>query len=385
MSNEITYESMRRAVGVSQAAAAAADPINRILTSPFLPQDVKAQLGDEALRKRIGVRCDQLLRQMKAAAGINLTRHDTKETRSAIVLEFVLRTGLPDERDGHSSVRAVPLGVLASQVGVRKEFAEETQRALVHYLNDAAKMVGLDGRRKTRSSGPGFDTTDAYASGGIGNGMSNSRVGTSRNAGIESNAAAMKAARDIVARSLQQPETIRDLSIRLGSMVEDADGSARKGEALFETMVHHILDSTDIIKSSRKALLSDIERNKSSYEAACFYLSVNDSEGAGSGSTKKKKSNSAKAGTGDGAQSDEDEERNLTISDIMDAAKLGNRKNFEEIVHEVSRIAAKIRLQREANNEEERTKREGTELLRTKSAQKRAKKRQQADSKVTEE
>lgn len=229
MSNEITYESMRRAVGVSQAAAAAADPINRILTSPFLPQDVKAQLGDEALRKRIGVRCDQLLRQMKAAAGINLTRHDTKETRSAIVLEFVLRTGLPDERDGHSSVRAVPLGVLASQVGVRKEFAEETQRALVHYLNDAAKMVGLDGRRKTRSSGPGFDTTDAYASGGIGNGMSNSRVGTSRNAGIESNAAAMKAARDIVARSLQQPETIRDLSIRLGSMVEDADGSARKG------------------------------------------------------------------------------------------------------------------------------------------------------------
>ena len=383
MSNEITYESMRRAVGVSQAAAAAADPITRILTSPFLPQDVKAQFSDEALRKRIRARCDQLLRQMKAAAGINLTRHDTKETRSAIVLEFVLRTGFPDERDGHSSVRALPLGVLASQVGVKKEFAEDTQRALVHYLNDAANVV--DDRRKTRSSGPGFDTTDEYASGRVGNGMSNSRVGTSLNAGIESNAAAMVLARDVVARSLQQPETIRDLSIRLGSMVEDGDGSARKGEALFETVVNHILDSTDIVKSSQKALLSDIKRNKSSYEAACFYLSVNDSEGAGSGSTKKKKSNSAKAGTGDGAQSDEDEERNLTLSDIMDAAKLGNRKNFEEIVHEVSRIAAKIRLQREANNEEERTKREGTELQRTESATKGAKKRQRADSKITEE
>lgn len=377
MSNEITYESMRRVVGVSQVTAAAADPITRILTSRFLPQDVRAQLSDEALRKRISVRCNQLLRQMRAAAGIRLTRYDSNETRSAIVLEFVLRTGLPGDRDWHNSVRAVPLDVLARQVGVKKEFAEDAQRALVHYLNDAAKVVDADGRRSA------LDT-----SGGVGIGMSNnSRVGTSRNAGIESNAAAMVLARDIVTRSLQQPETIRDLSIRLGSMVEDGDGSARRGEALFETVVHHILDSTDIVKSSQKALLSDIERNKASYEAACFYLSVNDSEGAGtsSGSTKKKKSNSAKAGTGDGAQSDEDEERNLTISDIMDAAKLGNRKNFEEIVHEVSRIAAKIRLQREANNEEERSNREGTELLRTKNATKGAKKRQRGDLNVAEE
>lgn len=379
MSSEITYVSMRRAVGVSQAAAAAADPITRILTSPFLPQDVKSQLSDEALRKRVRLRCNQLLRQMKAAAGINLTRHDTKETRSAIVLEFVLRTGLPDDRHEHNSFRAVPLGVLASQVGVKKEFAEDTQRALVHYLNDAAAVV--DGRQKTKRTGSALDNTTAYASGGVGNGMSNSRVGTSRNAGIESNKAAMAAARDIVTRSLQQPETIRDLSIRLGSMVEDADGSARRGEALFETMVQNIFHSTDIDKNSQKALLSDIERNKASYEAACFYLSVNDSEGAGSGSTKKKKSNSTKAGTGDGVQSDEDEERNLTISEIMDAAKLGNKKDFEEIVREVSKMAAGIRLQREANNnEEERKKRERTELLRTKSATKGAKKRQRGDS-----
>ena len=385
MSNEITYESMRRTVGVSHAAAAAADPITRILTSRFLPQDVQAQLSDKALRKRIRLRCDELLRRMKAAAGINLTRYDTIETRSAIVLEFVLRTGLPDDRDGHNSVacRAVPLGVLASQVGVKKEFAEDTQRALVHYLNDAANA--MDGRRrKTRSSGSALDTTDAYAtrSGGVGNGMSNSRGGTSRNAGNESNAAAMAVARDIVTRSLQQPETIRDLSIRLGSMVEDADGSARSGEALFENIVQHII-STE--KFSKEALLSDIERNKASYEAACFYLSANDSEGTGGGSTKKKKLNSTKAGTGDGAQSDEDEERNLIISDIMDAAKLGNRKDFEEIVRQVSKIAAGIRLQREANNEEERSNREGTELLRTKNATKGAKKRQRGDSNVAEE
>ena len=274
---------------------------------------------------------------------------------------------------------------MVSQVGVKKEFAEDTQRALVHYLNDAANAI--DGRRrKTRSSGSALDTTDAYAtrSGGVGNGgMSNSRGGTSRNAGNESNAAAMAAARDIVTRSLQQPETIRDLSIRLGSMVEDADGSARSGEALFENTVQHII-STE--KFNKKALLSDIERNKASYEAACFYLSASDSRGTGSGSMKKKKSNSIKAGTGDGAQSDEDEERNLTISDIMDAAKLGNKKDFEEIVRQVSKIAAGIRLQREANNEKDRKKKsETTELMRTKSVTNGAKKRQRGNSRVDEE
>jgi predicted NUDIX family phosphoesterase len=370
MSNEITYESMRRPVGVT--AAAAADPVSRILTSPVLPQDVKAQLKDEALRKRITSRCKELLRQLRAKIGINRTKYDTDEARAAMVLEFVLRTGLPG--DGRNSVKSVHLGVLAAQVGVRKEFAEDTQRALAHYLNDAAEVV--DGRLAQKRSGSALNNT--IARGGAGNGMSSSGGGPSQNAGNESNAV-IAAARGIVIRSLQQPETIRDLSISLGSLIEDADGSARRGEALFETLAQHIMNSTN--KYSQKAQLSDLQRNKSAYEAACFYLSVNDAEGAGGGSTKKKL-NTSKVGAGDSALSDEDEERILSISDIMDAAKLGNKKDFEEIVRGVSKIAAEIRVQRPANIDKECKTRERAEQLRTcssasstNSSTKRAKKR----------
>ena len=381
MSNEITYESMRRSVG---GTAAAADPITRILVSPVLPPDVKAQLSDTALRSRIASRCNELLRKVRAKIGRNRTKYDTDEARAAVVLEFVLRTGLPDGGRNSSTkamtVKAVPLGVLAAQVGVRKEYAEDTQRAIGHYLNDAAEVVV--GRRENKRSGSTHYNADA----GAGFGMSSSG-GTSRhrNAGNESNVA-MATARGIVIRSLQQPEIIRDLSISLGSMVEDTDGSARRGEALFESLGQHIM-SNSTHKSNQQALLSDLQRNKAAYEAACFYLSVNDAEGAGSGLAKKK-SNTTKAGTGDGTQSDEEVERVLSISDVMDAAKLGNKEDFEEIVRGVAKIAAEIRMQRAADIEKDRKQQREWEDLRSSAASssmkngaKRAKKRQREDSK----
>lgn len=381
MSNEITYESMRRSVG---GTAAAADPITRILVSPVLPPDVKAQLSDTALRSRIASRCNELLRQVRAKIGRHRTKYDTDEARAAVVLEFVLRTGLPDGGRNSSikamTVKAVPLGVLAAQVGVRKEYAEDTQRAIGHYLNDAAEVVG--GRRENKRSGSTHYNADACAGFGI-----SSSGGTSRhrNAGNESNVA-MATARGIVIRSLQQPEIIRDLSISLGSMVEDTDGSARRGEALFESLGQHIM-SNSTHKSNQQALLSDLQRNKAAYEAACFYLSVNDAEGAGSGLAKKK-SNTTKAGAGDGTQSDEEEERVLSISDLMDAAKLGNKKDFEEIVRGVAKIAAEIRMQRAADIEKDRKQQREWEDLRSSAASssmkngaKRAKKRQREDSK----
>ena len=380
MSNEITYESMRRSVG---GTAAAADPITRILVSPVLPPDVKAQLSDTALRSRIASRCNELLRQVRAKIGRHRTKYDTDEARAAVVLEFVLRTGLPDGGRNSSTkamtIKAVPLGVLAAQVGVRKEFAEDTQRAIGHYLNDAAEVVG--GRRENKRSGSTHYNADACAGFGI-----SSSGGTSRhrNAGNESNVA-MATARGIVIRSLQQPEIIRDLSISLGSMVEDTDGSARRGEALFESLGQHIM-SNSTHKSNQQALLSDLQRNKAAYEAACFYLSVNDAEG-GSGLAKKK-SNTTKAGAGDGTQSDEEEERVLSISDVMDAAKLGNKKDFEEIVRGVAKIAAEIRMQRAADIEKDRKQQREWEDLRSSAASssmkngaKRAKKRQREDSK----
>ena len=386
MSNEITYESMRRSVG---GTAAAADPITRILVSPVLPPDVKAQLSDTALRTRIASRCNELLRQVRAKIGRHRTKYDTDEARAAVVLEFVLRTGLPDGDRNSSTkamtVKAVPLGVLAAQVGVRKEYAEDTQRAIGHYLNDAAEVVG--GRRENKRSGSTHYNADARAGFGMSSSGGPSRH---RNAGNESNVA-MAAARGIVIRSLQQPEIIRDLSISLGSMVEDTDGSARRGEALFESLGQHIM-SNSTHKSSQQALLSDLQRNKVAYEAACFYLSVNDAEGAGRGLAKKK-SNTTKAGTGDGTQSDEEEEeeRVLSISDVMDAAKLGNKKDFEEIVREVAKIAAEIRMQRAADIEKDRKQQREWEDLRSSAASssmkngaKRAKKKQREDSKRDE-
>lgn len=349
MSGAIDYSSMRRAGTRTDATSVSTDPIQRILTGRHLPSDVKSQFADQTLRRRIIKRSNELLRQLKVRVRTKVNRHDSDETRAAVVLEFVLRTGIVTSPGSNSDgmmvsnttvTRAVPLDVLARQLGARKQYVEEVQCALSHYLEEIA---GGDGKRGDTVAAPAAEETSGNAN------------KHSTNERPRRGAAAAAAAPEGMSHSIGQPETIRDLSIRLGSLVPDAEGAARRGEALFAELGKQIVNSRD--RFHRDARLSDLERNKVAYEAACFYVCATESEGGGGKKKGSGKSKSANINAAVEGLSDEEEDRALSMADIASAARL-SKKVFEDIAREVAKIAAEIiKSSQEAAAEKARKKR----------------------------
>mmetsp|Transcript_32978 Transcript_32978/g.72326 ORF Transcript_32978/g.72326 Transcript_32978/m.72326 type:complete len:464 (-) Transcript_32978:110-1501(-) len=333
MSGTIDYSSMRRAGSRADATSVSTDPIQRILTGRYLPSEVKLHFADQTLRRRIIKRSNELLRQLKVRVRTRVNRHDSDETRAAVVLEFVLRTGIVTSSTGGNSdgvmvpnttvTRAVPLDVLARQLGVRKQYVEEVQCSLSHYLEEIA---GGDGKRGDTVAAPAGEET----SGNANKHSTNERP---------RRGAAAASAPEGMSHSIGQPETIRDLSIRLGSVVPDAEGAARRGEALFAELGKQIVNSRD--RFHRDARLSDLERNKVAYEAACFYVCATESEGGGDKRKGNGKSKNANINADVEGLSDEEEHRALSMADIASAARL-SKNVFEDIAREVAKIATEI-------------------------------------------
>ena len=351
MSDIIDYSSMRRGGASAVSASVSTDPIQRILTGRHLPSDVKSQFADKTLRRRIISKSNELLRQLKVRVRTKVNKHDSDETRAAVVLEFVLRTGSATLSSGRNSdeaiesnsilTRAVPIDVLAMQLGARKQYVEEVQSALGHYLQEITSDVGTRGGASTTAVAE-QTSADTYNQHSI---LRPHRSGMSETTAVAE--AAVKS------QPKGTSEIIRDLSIRLGSLVPDADGSARRGEALFAALGQNIVDSGD---HHRDARLSDFKRNKVAYEAACFYVCANEGEGGG----KKHGSGKSKSATVNGSgevQLDEKEECALSMADVGNAARL-NMKTFETIAREVAKVAAEIKSSRAATAEKTREKRQ---------------------------
>jgi hypothetical protein len=116
-----------------------------------------------------------------------------------------------------------------------------------------------------------------------------------------------------------------------------------------------IVNSKD--RFHRDARLSDLERNKVAYEAACFYVCATESEGGGGKKKGSGKSKSANINAAVEGLSDEEEDRALSMADIASAARL-SKKVFEDIAREVAKIAAEIiKSSQEAAAEKARKKR----------------------------
>lgn len=67
-----------------------------------------------------------------------------------------------------------------------------------------------------------------------------------------------------------QESFISTLSIRLGSLIPDSHGFAKRTEKLLDDMQHHIQRAQN--KYERDASLNDIRRKRTVYEAVCFYI-----------------------------------------------------------------------------------------------------------------
>lgn len=73
-----------------------------------------------------------------------------------------------------------------------------------------------------------------------------------------------------------QESFISTLSIRLGSLIPDSHGFAKRTEKLLDDMQHHIQRAQN--KYERDASLNDIRRKRTVYEAVCFYILAEDNQ-----------------------------------------------------------------------------------------------------------
>ena len=144
---------------------------------------------------------------------------------------------------------------------------------------------------------------------------------------------------------------IRDLSIQLGTMIPDAEFVSSHASRLFHylTTADRTTASTKEGRFSKYELRRDMVSNREYYEAACFYLAVEASEGGNVArglrelSAKRiadarrdaARKATADGNDGDGAEDDageeEEEERTLTVSDVSRVAGL-LEATFETVI-----------------------------------------------------
>ena len=126
----------------------------------------------------------------------------------------------------------------------------------------------------------------------------------------------------------------RDLCIRLGPMIPNAEMAASHAQKLFHTLTSTSIDSNN---KQHSMLMDDISRNLEHYEAACLFLAVHRIEGTEFQKTKRQSNHAQKKkgsksssnreelyGDDDenSEESDVDENQTLTESLIVNAANL---------------------------------------------------------------
>ena len=212
---------------------------------------------DLAARRLVAIRTSEMLRRLRAKVRVGFVKTDSNEARAAVVLERVLRLRLWADSGGPAAAdtadaRSVPLEALSKRIGTRKRDIEKLRTSLEHYLEELGRSGGS---LSSKSPSP---------------------------------------------RSLSPADcqTIRNLSIRFGSGIPDSEGSARRAEYLFASLV----DRAQEKRGGWSALLGDMTKHRMTYEAACFYYSVH--------------SDVADAGTTKDSENDE-EHRDFTEADVV--------------------------------------------------------------------
>jgi hypothetical protein len=314
------------------------------LFGPSYPHD------HNATRRRASLVADanESLRLLKVRRLV-LVPKDTAMVRAALVIEYLGRnapstiTNANDTSNATYRRATVPLTMLASAAGFSN--TKKDRRALeVMQTVIASHLDGSSiGKRQQQR-----DRIEPQADG--------RRTGGKRDA---SPSAARATASRGGPTTLQPTDLIRDLCIRLGPMIPDADFAASYALRMFRYLAsgNHIRRSEDNDDrgggASKKRprfttyeLQRDMERYPDYYEAACFYLAVKRSEGDNAhflinGSNKNKTANAinpratrkgdeqrgedAEGSGEDGGGEDDayaDDERHLTEIDVIAEANL---------------------------------------------------------------
>uniref|UniRef100_A0A7S4I0X1 Uncharacterized protein n=1 Tax=Odontella aurita TaxID=265563 RepID=A0A7S4I0X1_9STRA len=267
--------------------------VSKILDS--IPAEYQPR--DPSARNDLEKATEEKLRQLNVKIRVlQSNKFDSEQFRAAIVLEWMLR-----KKWHHFRAKLVPLEKLLGPIGMKKKNRAivELQIMLGHYLDDIEK-----GSAPTR-----VDVSDL------------------RTMGLE---------------------TIRDLSIRLGSMLRDPGSAAKYAELLFSAIIDHM---NRLDRHERMASLADMERNKKEFAAGCFYLSA------------RTETVETRKGWANGHESEEEnEERNITELDVIHECMLAENQallifkrvsELSEEVHVDETRAAKKRKKDNPKKKEE--------------------------------
>lgn len=290
-----------------------------------LPSEIRTQLfgsGAIAVRRRAALVADgeEALRVLRAKRASLMAKGDTPRVRAALVIDYLARNAPGDGASGDGYSRTtLPVPSLAKALGLQKrqdvKKLETMQVVIASYLG--ATSIGRQGGRK---EGGKF--------------QKKRKVDSLRPDAAEGSSSTAKPA-------ISPTNLVRDLCIKLGSMIPDAEFATIYSMKMFgmlanmEGMERQANNSKR--RFSRHELRRDLERHQEYYEAACFYLAVKKSEGESSYLKATNKKDAPERGRNsamptDGADSADDtegedygdgeDERQLSEMDVVRAANL---------------------------------------------------------------
>lgn len=173
---------------------------------------------------------------IKAPQG-QLGKGDSQESRAALILERVVRM------DG--SEQKLDLAILARAVLISRTHLEKLQLKVDNYLTET----------KTPKSS-----------------QASSNRGGSGKASLGINSNELDSHRSRRGAQGPKPSSIPQLSIKLGSFVDDSHGFCQKAQQLYRDIETHIKTSPLINEHTRRDHKGELVRHQVVYEAVCFFL-----------------------------------------------------------------------------------------------------------------
>ena len=281
---------------VAKAKSSHQDTITKLFQN--LPSKYKQQIPLTS-HSTIITKAQETLRLLncKIPLGQKLCIGDSTETRSAVILEYLLRKGIEVE-DGSilDSVR-VPLVELGKSVGTKKQDIEKLSKFAMHYLDKICTdgIVGIQNKSISSSSSklvqhkrqPRVMSIHQRNAASIMNLTKRARIdpssinntkslSTSSNQVTNSHYSTItKKQQDNTQQRIESlylsSSCINFLSIKLQSYLHDPDNIERKSNTLWWNLIQYKIDNH---KTRREAAFYDLQTNVKHYEGACFYYTV---------------------------------------------------------------------------------------------------------------
>ena len=304
--------------------------------------------------------CNEALRILK---GRSLGKKENQTIRTALVIDYLIRNVRNTDTNMYFQA-SIPMTELMGVIGLKKNRKNDLvnmQQMLDSYLERTAiatKIARVAEKGSNKQSAKNSRKRNAYGS-----------------------AASMTSGTSTIDDNITQTGLIRELCIKLGPLIPDAEFVSKYATKLFDTLASNA--SNKRLRSSKSSdsriqhLRQDMVRFLECYEGACFFLAVKESEGANynellkmkasaemslknqqnrtemkkksSDGGRRKEEDPSKYNAGDDDQDDDNEEvdddteddRPMNEMDVVTAACLSER-TFSEVLAYVKEFAREI-------------------------------------------